>query len=274
MTLEIEKPLLELTDVSFCYQAKTPILNGATLQVFAGDRIGIIGGNGSGKSTISKLILGILTPQKGIIELFGKPAKWYAHFPKLGYIGDPGHNAEELGLPTNLTVKQIADTVKKLEQLSGAKENEEVSMEGLGLEKLKNRLIRNLSTGERKRLMAYLTFLRNPEFIVLDEPLDGLDRSVVEYIKSLISTAIEKRNTTLFYIAHDIVEIDTYTERVFRLEKGVLHPEAQRRFIGRLNNNGKTISFEEKTGQVIGRLVNLMKSDDSNHGFQLQLNPV
>lgn len=274
MTSQQNIPVLELADLSFCYQADAPILSGASLQVFAGERIGIIGGNGSGKSTISKLILGILSPQKGSIRLFGKPAKWYEHFPRLGYIGDPGHNAEELGLPTNLTVKQIGDTIKKLEQLSGAPENTEISMEKLGLDRLKNRPIRNLSTGERKRLMAYLTFLRNPEFIILDEPLDGLDQSVVEYIKSLIIAAVEKRNTTLFYIAHDIVEIDTYTDRVFRLEKGVLLPELQRCFKGQLDNDGITNTIEEKTGQVIGRLIELMKSEKSNHGFHLHLNLV
>jgi ABC-2 type transport system ATP-binding protein len=270
----VKTPILELINLSFTYRRKGElILDNINLTVFPGERVGIIGGNGSGKSTISKLILGIHTPAEGKVKLFGHTVSWNTHFPRLGYIGDPGYNAEELGLPTDLKVGEILKLVRDLEKFGGVKEMLDVSTKLLGLDNLKQRSIRNLSTGERKRLMAGITFLRNPEFIVMDEPLDGLDEDVVNYIKELITRTMVNNNTTLFYIGHDIVEIDTFTDKVFRLHEGKLLEEKQRHFQGTLRLDGTTKPFEKKTGEVIGCLIDVMKSPISADGLQLHLNP-
>lgn len=271
-----KETLLVLDNVSFRYpQAKSHIFKSISIIINKGDRIGIIGGNGSGKSTLTKLILGIYKSHQGKILLFGRSPKWTNHFPKLGYIGDPGHNAEQLGLPTNLTIHQIVQTVCKLENIPHSNIHSNELILGLELTSLLNRKIAYLSTGERKRLMICLTFLRKPDFIILDEPFDGLDISIVEYISSLLQNSIKNGNITFFYIAHNIVEIDMYTNKVFLLKDGNLLPQPQRIFNGIEESLGnKEEFFYEKTGEVIGRMTKLMQSDKSNNGFTISLNPV
>lgn len=269
-------PVLELKNVCFAYSSqKHKVLSNVSLTVFSGDRIGIIGGNGSGKSTISKLILGILSPQEGTISLLGKPVKWIHHFPDLGYVGDPGHNAEELGLPTNLKVSSVLRTIHKIERHNEQESGRLSKLIGsLGIENLLDRNVKNLSTGERKRLMVCLTFMRNPKVIIMDEPLDGLDEPIKDFIKTLIMQTLERRDVTVFYIAHDRVEIDSFTDSVFRLNEGTLFPEAQKHFEVHLQRNGDFELHQEKMGQVIGRLTNLMLAADAGAGFNIKVNPV
>ncbi len=82
--------LLLINDVYFRYSRKAPwVLSGASLIVRSGERIGIIGDNGVGKSTIAKLIVGFFPADKGKVALFDKPVSWRTHFPDLAYIGDP-----------------------------------------------------------------------------------------------------------------------------------------------------------------------------------------
>lgn len=100
--------LLKLENITFRY-GKKPLLKEANLVLSAGDSIGIVGDNGTRKSTIVKLILGLLRPKSGKVELFGKPVQWRSHYPKLGYIGDPSHHPGELGLPDSITVEEMVE---------------------------------------------------------------------------------------------------------------------------------------------------------------------
>ncbi len=103
-----DKPLLKLENINFGY-GKKALLKKANLAIYAGQSIGIVGDNGTGKSTIVKLILGLIRPEYGKIELFGKPASWKNAHPNLGYIGDPSHNSGELGLPDGILVEEMVE---------------------------------------------------------------------------------------------------------------------------------------------------------------------
>ena len=82
-----EHPLLKLTDVTFSYRkSQESLLKEVNLELYPGQKIGIVGDNGSGKSTISKLLLGLHSPNSGELELFGKPVSWRNHYPHVGYI--------------------------------------------------------------------------------------------------------------------------------------------------------------------------------------------
>ncbi len=264
--------ILVIKDLVFHYpNASKPILDKVNLAISRGDRIGIIGGNGSGKSTLSKLLLGIYKPKSGTISLFGKPASWRVHYPDVGYIGDPGHNAQELGLPTTYTIRQIVDTLCALYNTDEIKEKSAMLLANLGLTELSSRRIANLSTGERKRLMVCLTFLQMPDFIILDEPFDGLDESIIIFIKSLLANALADHTLTLFLISHSKVEIDTFTNQVYRLQEGILQHEPQHFFTGELKVDDVSTPFTENTGQVMGRMIKLLESGKNNNQIILHL---
>ncbi|HMO39219.1 MAG TPA: ATP-binding cassette domain-containing protein [Saprospiraceae bacterium] len=266
-------PLLEVKDLNFWYSNPSkPILDNVNLSIYQGDRIGIIGGNGSGKSTLTKLLLGIYRPKIGTISMFGKVVSWGEHFPNIGYIGDPGHNAQELGLPTGYTIQQVIDTLCALYNSQEVTSQSELLLSNLGLSDMKSRRIANLSTGERKRLMVCLTFLRMPDFIILDEPFDGLDESIVVYIKSVLSDALQNQALTIFFISHSKIEIDTFTKKVYRLKEGELFFEPQHFFSGELIiDSNSAIQFHENTGQVMGRMFKILESAKKNNRIALRL---
>ncbi|MBA3924322.1 MAG: ATP-binding cassette domain-containing protein [Nostocaceae cyanobacterium] len=107
--------LLELKNVTFRYRnARKFLLEDVNFQLLPGEKIGIVGDDGSGKSTIAKLFLGLCKPQKGFVRLFGEEVSWGNHYPMLSYIGDPSYNPGGLGLPTNILVGDLVDCFKKL----------------------------------------------------------------------------------------------------------------------------------------------------------------
>lgn len=234
-----------------------------------GDRVGIIGGNGCGKSTLSKLLLGIHRPRLGEATLFGRVTDWTEHFANVSYIGDPGHNAEELGLPTKLTIRQVVTTLSALYGTAAPSAHEMI--ERLGLRSLFDRKIANLSTGERKRLMVCLAFLKKPELIILDEPFDGLDKHIVVYIDELMQQLLQDRSTTVFLISHSQIEIDTYAERVYRIEGGKLTPVKQQHFDGEITVGENTRGLSGRSGKIMGELIETLKSSAAANGIALRL---
>ncbi|MFM9948612.1 MAG: ATP-binding cassette domain-containing protein [Saprospiraceae bacterium] len=269
---DLPYPILAIKDLTFFYtNAPKPILSKVNLSISQGDRIGIIGGNGSGKSTFSKLLLGIYKPKSGSISMFGNPVSWRIHYPDIGYIGDPGHNAQELGLPTAYTIDQVIMTLCTLYGSNEITNRATELLVNLGLSEMRSRKIANLSTGERKRLMVCLTFLQMPAFIILDEPFDGLDNSIVLYIKLLLKEALENQALTIFFISHSKIEIDSFTNKVFRLYEGQLLLEPQHFFKGELVVDGKVDHFHENTGRVMGRLFELLESGKSKKNIVINL---
>ncbi|WP_026798757.1 ATP-binding cassette domain-containing protein [Planktothrix prolifica] len=110
-----DKPLLEFANVTFGYgNNQDKVLQNVSFSIFPGDQIGILGDNGSGKSTIIKILLGLYSPEQGKVSLFDQKVSWKKHYPKLGYIGDPSYNLGELGLPTSLSVKNVVEIFKLL----------------------------------------------------------------------------------------------------------------------------------------------------------------
>jgi len=92
-----------------------------------------MGDNGTGKSTIAKLMLGLYRPDCGLIKLFGRRISWGCHYPELGYIGDPSYLEGGMALPTDLRVGLVLDAYAKLCGLSSAPSLQVQLREDLGL---------------------------------------------------------------------------------------------------------------------------------------------
>lgn len=268
------KQVIQLKNIQFRYDKEREwLLNNINLTINQGDRIGIIGGNGCGKSTIAKLLLGIYQPQNGIVNIFDKPVRWHNHYPSLGYIGDPGYNAEELGLPDNLTIAQIIELMSSFYQQKERKEQLRKMVNVLGLKAIDYKNIRTLSTGERKRLMACLSLSKSPEILILDEPTDGLDQNIKEIIEALLKEFINQQRT-IIYIAHNRVEIDSYTNKVYRLHRGKLSPERQYSYQVILQEGAVKNTVLEKAGEVQGRMVKMMDNNIGNNEFSIHVKPI
>ncbi|MBX2952200.1 MAG: ATP-binding cassette domain-containing protein [Leadbetterella sp.] len=221
----MEENVLTLDQVSFQYQDDHAwVLDGINIILRPGDKVGMVGDNGCGKSTITKLILGIEKPIKGEVKLCNEVVSWSRHYPEVGYIGDPGYSSEMLGLPVSVTVKTLVEVV---EQIYGEGVRELITL--LDIESLYGKENQNLSTGERKRVMALLALSKPNRLLILDEPFDGLDKHYREVMFILLQRYLTPE-VSLLFIGHSRIEIDLFTDKVFRIIKGKLVPEAQNKF--------------------------------------------
>jgi len=204
------EPLLSFKNVSFKFGKKT-LLKKINLSIEVGQSIGIVGDNGTGKSTLVKLALGLISPDNGDVSLFQKPSSWKTNYPSLGYIGDPSHSPGELGLPDSISVKEMIDCFRGLCEIplpSNVQDCEskndlwdlspgdffEQLINLLNIKKLYSRDVGRLSNGERKKIMTLLALGKQPELLIADEATEGLDKTTKPII--LKGTSINQKKRT------------------------------------------------------------------------------
>jgi ABC-type multidrug transport system ATPase subunit len=239
----IVQPLLEFKNVSFQYDKNQEILKEVNFKLLPGERIGIIGHNGSGKSTITKLLLGLYKPQKGNVNLFDRKVYWENHYPSLGYIGDPSYNPGELGLPNNITVEDVIHTFKKLWVDFVDQYSLDELEERLKLATLYKRDVGKLSKGERMRLMAFLALGKKPQLLIADEATEGLDEEGEETVVSVVEDAAINHNFAMLWISHRRDEVARLTDEVYRLYEGSLVLQDWQEFDCRLEINNSTETY-------------------------------
>lgn len=185
-------------------------LNGISLQIEPGHIVGLIGSNGSGKSTTLKLISGLLHPTKGTVLIDGEIANRRI-CRKVAYL------SELDAYYSFFTVKQTVDFYEQ----TFSDFNREKAEEMLDFMKLdRTQKVKNLSKGNRGRLKIVVTLAREVPFILMDEPLSGLDPMVrSSIIKSLISF-IDLEKQTVILTTHELQEIEPLLDEVILIKNG------------------------------------------------------
>ena len=214
-------PLISLSDVSFRYAQNRPVLSGCNFRLLHGERVGLLGANGSGKTTLLALIVGLLRPADGRIEAFGKARSVEADFYEVrcraGMLFQDAD--DQLFSPT------VAEDVA-FGPLNLGKSRREVhqivarTLESLGLAGYEDRVTYRLSGGE-KRLVALATVLAmEPEVLLLDEPISGLDEQSIERVTTILAGLPQ----AMVIVSHDQEFIGTLSTRSVRLADGKLEP--------------------------------------------------
>jgi len=201
-------------DLTFRYNGLDVISN-ITFTVEKGIYLGIVGPNGSGKSTLIKNILGILRPEQGRVELFGKPLGVFRHWEKIGY------------LPQRLSAlnAHFPGTVAEIVQMGLPKKDPVMmrrTLEMMAIGHLASRLIGELSYGEQQRAMLARTLMRRPELLIFDEPTTALDHETREIFYSLTREMNRTNGTTVILVTHDIGVIGQYAQNLLYLDKKVI----------------------------------------------------
>ena len=208
-------PILELDNVSFTYSGDNKIINNLSFSICNGEFIGLLGANGSGKSTILKLASGILKPSSGHIKLWEKPlqsyrnkdrAKLLCYLPQLLDISVPfkvkelvNMGAYPYDIPPEITVNE--------------------ALEMVGLKGKSESYITNLSGGERRRAFIAMTLLQGAGLLLLDEPLANLDiKYQIEFLR-LLRELKNKKNISIIMALHDI-NIALQFEKVMLIKDG------------------------------------------------------
>ncbi len=211
-------PLIEFKDVALGYGKKI-IFSNLNCRIHSGDLLGIVGPNGSGKTTILKAILGILKPRQGqVIRYNGKKNGRF----RLGYVPQRGqldeifpftvaevvmmaryHQLGPLGRPRPL------DRTKTLEAL-----------EHLGIVDLKDTLYADLSGGQKQRTLIARALAAEPDILLLDEPTEGLDLNSQLSIMELIKHFHDDHQLTVILVSHHLNVVANYVRRIALLDQG------------------------------------------------------
>jgi ABC-2 type transport system ATP-binding protein len=196
------------------YFGKLVAVDDINLEVHKGEVFGFLGPNGSGKSTTMGMMLGLIAPTSGTVELFGMDTQ--SHLPKI--LQRVGAVTESTGFYPYLSGKDNLDYIARITGgVSRSRIKEVLDLVELsGREKDK---FSNYSLGMKQRLAIACALLNDPEFIILDEPTNGLDPAGMREIRELI-IRLGREGKTIFLNSHLLYEVEHVCERVAIIKRG------------------------------------------------------
>ena len=190
------------------------------LAIAKGEIYGFIGLNGAGKTTTIRMLLGMIKPVTGSVELFGEEVNPNSKkiWSKVGYIVETATAYPEL------TVMENLEASRRLYQLADKKLTNEV-MERLNLVRYQDKKAKHLSLGNYQRLAVARALLHKPELLILDEPTLGMDPAGIVEIRNSLHNLVENEGGTVFISSHILGEVYRFTTRIGIMHEGVLIEE-------------------------------------------------
>lgn len=216
---ENQNPILELDNINFSYNNEKQILKNVSFKINKGDMAAIVGRNGAGKSTISKLVCGFYKPTSGRILFDGKDMVDYTIKECSEKIGFVMQNPNQM-ISKTMVYDEVAFGLK-IRGLSDSEIKERVyeTLRICGLYGYRNWPISALSFGQKKRVTIASILVLNPDMIILDEPTAGQDfKHYTEIMEFLVD--LNKKGVTILMVTHDMHLMLEYTNKVIVLSEG------------------------------------------------------
>lgn len=216
MNLEKEEYALRTENLTKVYGEHT-VVNAVSMHVRRGDIYGFIGKNGAGKTTFMRMVCGLATPTKGNIELF-HTTDLNVQRKRIGSL------IESPGFYPNMTAHENLEIVRRNYGIVNKKSVDDM-LEFVGLNQIKTKKVKNFSVGMKQRLGIAIALLRNPDFLILDEPINGLDPEGIKEIRDLLIKLNREKNVTILISSHILGELSKLATRYGIIRDGVLVEE-------------------------------------------------
>jgi zinc transport system ATP-binding protein len=201
-----KKVCIELEDINYTLNGH-PVLEYISFAVNEGEYLGIIGPNGGGKTTLLRIMLGLLKPSSGKVKIFGQEINHFKDRYKLGYVPQRAAH-EEFYFPASVEeVVKSGRTAKIGLFKKFHKEDREAvkqAMDIAGVLELKERLIGELSGGERQRVFIARALAGGPGILILDEPVVGVDIASKDRFYSFLKHLNKEEKITIIFVSHDV----------------------------------------------------------------------
>ena len=216
-----QEPVILMHDVSFGYDGE-PVVSRVYFKIFPGDLVSLIGPNGGGKTTLFKLILGLLRPTHGEVRVFGKPPEKAR--TRLGYV--PQHVSFDFKFPVSVLDvvlmgrlgRPLVGPYNRADREAALQSLAEVELEALG-----RRAFADLSGGQRQRVLIARALATRPELLLLDEPTANLDRAAEHTLYELLRRLNER--LTILMASHDVGFVTRFVKQCLCVNRNViLHP--------------------------------------------------
>lgn len=191
-----------------------------TLEVRQGEIFGFLGPNGSGKTTTIRLLLGLLQPDAGQIEVLGWPVPQHAAEVR----ERTGALLEHAGLYERLSAADNLDYYGRIWRMPAAERNQRIHelLASLGLWERRNELVKTWSRGMKQKLAIARALLHRPQLIFLDEPTAGLDPIAAASLRDDLRMLVEREGVTVFLTTHNLAEAEKLCHRVGIIRQGRL----------------------------------------------------
>lgn len=218
---EMGEEILRVDNVSFAYDTEK-VLNNISFSVRKGEKVAVVGKNGAGKSTVAKLICGIIRPAGGNIYINGQDYMRYSIKEigeKIGYV---------MQNPNQMLVKDIIKNEVELALILRGKTREEIkeavktALKMCGLYGMRNWPVSAVSYGQKKRITIAAMLVLQPEIIILDEPTAGQDYYHYTEIMNFLENLNKQYGITIMFITHDMHLAIEYTDRAIVFAEGEL----------------------------------------------------
>ncbi|MCX6116536.1 MAG: ABC transporter ATP-binding protein [Proteobacteria bacterium] len=215
------------------FQPPVKSLQSLTIDFTDGECTGLVGHNGAGKTTTIRMILGLISPDKGSIKFRGQPLSKTSR-SSIGYL------AESVKFPSGLTCREILTTHISLFRIKGNKERKELiqeTLEKVGLQAFADRKAKSMSKGMQQRLAWAQATIHEPDLLVLDEPFSGLDPVGRMNMKNWILSE-KRRGLTIILCTHELPQITSLCDNIHILRQGKLVYSSSK------NNRGGTFEIK------------------------------
>lgn len=218
MPVDHTKNIIEVRGVSFSYGLGN-ILHEVNFEIHQGDYVGIVGPNGGGKTTLFRVMLGLLRPQIGSVRLFGEDVEDFKDWQKIGYVPQKAVNFDSNFPATAYEIAAMGRYRKEKHRFQigrGAEDEKaiEAALRQVGMWDHRDRQIGDLSGGQQQRIFIARALVNEPEVLFLDEPTTGVDKESQEEFYALLKKLNAEFGLTLILISHDIERI---TEEVMHI---------------------------------------------------------
>ncbi|WP_339226265.1 ATP-binding cassette domain-containing protein [Oceanobacillus sp. FSL K6-2867] len=236
--------ILKATNVSKIY-GKHKVLDNVTVEIQRGMIYGLIGENGAGKSTFMRAVMGLIAIDGGDIELFGKTSRKGLQCSRRKM----GQSIETPALYPDLTARENL----RVQAANGGVGEREIDdlLDLMNLEHTGKKKVKNFSLGMRQRLAIASTLITNPEFLILDEPTNGLDPSGIVEMRDMILRLVTERGITVLLSSHLLDELSQIATHYGILHDGKIINELSKEDLARVTRQYIEVETTEVEKAVV-----------------------
>lgn len=213
-------PLIRAQNLVYYYPNHYQALKGISFDVYGGELLAIVGRNGAGKSTVAKLMVGLLRPQEGNLTLFGKPAKNWKVEDLANHIAlvfqNPEHQFLTDTVTDEITYSLLARDIEDPQEIKNLVDE---SLSQLELQDFVHAHPFALSAGKKRRLGVATMLVGHPQILLVDEPTYGQDKEMTHTLMAIMER-IRSQGVTVMMITHDMRLVQEYAHRVIVMSEG------------------------------------------------------
>ena len=226
------KNLVEVKNIKKNY-GKNEAVKGISFNIKEDEILGLLGPNGSGKTTTIGMLLGLLKPTSGEIFINGQKLEGN----RIEILEQINFISPYIELPKKLTVKQNLTVYGKLYKINNINEKIEFLSEKLRLEDLLNSITGELSSGQKNRVSLAKALINEPKVLLLDEPTASLDPEVGDFVRSFLEDYKKEKKISILLASHNMNEVTRLCKSILMMKDGIIIDEGNPKEL--INKHGR-----------------------------------